>query len=309
MNTPRSYLLCLVLALAWPAEAGAQSCNRRCAAGTPRDARGCCVSSKVKVRKIKVRKIKVRKGKKPQKEKKQVKAGARARPLRWVRIKGGKFAMPEKGSRWLGPRREVKVRSFSLTVSEVTAAQYRRCVKKKVCPAPLSGRPRCTYGSKDGNVPINCVTYEHARAFCDHVGGRLPTEAEWEFAARGRGKLQPYPWGDEPPSCDRVAMSGGDDACANKKQKGPAPVCSHPSGNTTQGLCDMGGNVCEWVSDWYSRAYTTYTDNPLGPDTGKSKVIRGGDWRTGTHRYFASTYRRKVYPTHHWDWIGIRCAK
>lgn len=303
MNTPRSHLICLALtlALAWPAQGWAQPCNRRCAANTPRDARGCCLSKKVKVKK--------KTGKDSPRKVKKVKASRAAGPLRWVRIKGGKFGMPEKGSRWLGPRREVKVRTFSLTASEVTVAQYRRCVKKKACPAPKSGRPRCTYGSKDGNLPINCVTWEHARAFCGWAGGRLPSEAEWEFAARGRGKAQPYPWGDEPPSCDRVVMSGADESCANKKQKGPATVCSHPSGNTAQGLCDMGGNLFEWVGDWHSKAYTSRTDNPLGPDTGKSRVARGGDWRTGMHRYFASTYRKYIYPNQHWDWLGFRCAK
>ena len=223
----------------------------------------------------------------------------------------GSYSMGVKGSKWSGPPRTVKLARFSISQTEVTTAQYGRCVKKKACSVPGGGRTHCTWGKKNAkNHPVNCVSWQQARAYCVWVGGKLPTEAQWEYAARGGGKKQKYPWGDDAASCDRVVMSGAAAACANKKPKGPAPVCSRPSGNTAQGLCDMAGNLNEWIRDWHARPYSTLDlDNPEGPTGGKTRVVRGGDWMTGTHRYFEVTFRKSIIPTLHWDWLGFRCVK
>jgi len=232
--------------------------------------------------------------------------------IHWVRFPASSFEMGVKDNKWTGPQRTVKLSSFSLGKTEVTVAQYARCVKKKACAVPLGGRTHCTWG-KEGRerFPVSCVSWKQASTFCAWAGGRLPTEAEWEYAARGGGKKQRYPWGDDSPHCGRVVMGGSAANCANKKiPKGPAPVCSRPTGNTAQGLCDMAGNVYEWVQDWHARPYSALdTDNPRGPASGKSRVARGSDWCNGAPRYFEVTYRKSIYPGHRWDWLGFRCVK
>jgi formylglycine-generating enzyme required for sulfatase activity len=94
--------------------------------------------------------------------------------------------------------------------------------------------------------PMNWITWDDASRFCTWAGGRLPSEAEWEYAARGGGQRTTYPWDNEPATCEYAVMDDGEVGCGSGET---SPVCSKIAGNTTQGLCDMAGNVMEWVQD------------------------------------------------------------
>ncbi len=183
----------------------------------------------------------------------------------WVPIHGGTFIRHE-GER----NQKIFLENFEISRSEVTVEQFRRCVQQGRCSEPVIA-PRCNYGYYSrAKHPINCVTWEQASEFAAFVGGRLPTEAEWEFAARSGGQDKLFPWGNFAPSCERTWFG----TCAPYET---AEVCIHPGGNTEQGLCDMAGNVYEWTGDWYAH-YTNERDllSPAGANDGDYRVIRGG---------------------------------
>lgn len=148
--------------------------------------------------------------------------------------------------------------------------------------------------------PIVSVSWYGAAAYCRWVGGRLPTEAEWEKAARGSDD-RIYPWGDEAPSYDHANYQG----C----QVSTSPVGSFPKGASSFGLLDMAGNVWEWVSDWYGHDY--YANglliNPRGPDTGSTKVMRGGSW-FNIDRHLKVSYRSYSNPGTRTANLGFRCV-
>ena len=225
--------------------------------------------------------------------------------MEWVAIQGDFFQM---GTISIyadeAPVHSVTVPSFEMAKTETTVEQYQACVDDGVCADPAVG------GTCRWQVPgleshaLNCVSWSKADTFCTWARGRLPTEAEWEFAARGGGLVQEFPWGDDPATCSFAVMSG----CG---PEGPMPVCSIAAGNTAQGLCDMAGNVWEWVDDWY---HSTYTD---APDDGSSwgfagsdgtKVIRGGCWAN-------PIVNMRVFERHgngeDWEngYKGFRCAR
>ena len=148
--------------------------------------------------------------------------------------------------------------------------------------------------------PIVSISWYGAAAYCRWVGGRLPTEAEWEKAARGMDD-RIYPWGNQPPSYELANYQG----C----QVSTSPVGNFPKGASSYGLLDMAGNVWEWVSDWYGHDYYAHglLINPRGPDTGVTKVMRGGSW-FNIDRHLKVSYRSYSNPATRTANLGFRCV-
>ena len=201
----------------------------------------------------------------------------------------------------LGPRNEepvheVTLDAFYIDQYEVTNEWYADCVAAGGCKPP-----GCTerYGDPDKtNHPVVCVDWYEAMTYCEWRGARLPTEAEWEKAARGTDG-RTYPWGEDSPN----------DQLLNFDQNvgDTTPVGSYPDGVSPYGAYDMAGNVREWVSDWFEWEYywTAPNQNPQGPDTAEAKVVRDFSW-SESGSYTAS--RDKYYTADRGPTIGFRCA-
>jgi len=162
----------------------------------------------------------------------------------------------------------------------------------------LGGRYVVEPGFEDH--PATQVSWYGAQAYCAWAGVRLPTEAEWEKAARGVDGRS-YPWGNESPNCDQAQY--GD--CGGIT----APVASLPEGASPYGVLDMAGNVWEWVADWYDPAYyaSSPAQNPRGPDSGKRKAFRGGSWGYPP-TFLRTSDRARNRPTYAGFNVGFRCA-
>jgi len=202
------------------------------------------------------------------------------------------------------PGRRVTTAAFWLDVHEVTVSEYAACVTAGRCSAPNAGKT-CNFGQAGrGDHPVNCVDRDQATAFCQFAGKRLPTEAEWEKAARGIDARR-FPWGNQPVSCVLATWGDGPnpDGCG---ANGTRPVCSAKSGNSPYDLCDLAGNVMEWVSD----AYTTYdaATNTWKADPGGLGVMRGGSWFATAAASLRVSARLKYAPTRGNGALGFRCA-
>jgi formylglycine-generating enzyme required for sulfatase activity len=220
-----------------------------------------------------------------------------------VVVPAGEFMMGSaKGDSDEQPEHKVHVDSFSMDVYEVTVGQYAAFLQAKGIDPPSDWK---TMNQPAHQMrPVANVDWADAFAFCKWAGKRLPTEAEWEKAARGAdGRL--YPWGNDPPT--PLHANFGKPEWNNHGVL--APVGSFETGKSPYGIYDMAGNVWEWVSDWYDYNYykTSPSQNPTGPSTGGTKVIRGGSWYSNP-RAIRSANRSLITPTDQ-GLNGFRCAK
>ena len=237
------------------------------------------------------------------------KAKGGASSLEWIRIEGGAFKMGSaNGYPDEGPVRRVRVPTFWMSRSAVTVAQYRVCVQAGACGIRgLTKRDTCNW-EKAGREshPISCVTWAQAAAFATWAGGSLPSEAQWEYAARSGVEEWTYPWGNQLPTCARAVMYDGRWGCGRNSSW---PVCSKPNGNTKQGLCDMAGNVMEWVADWHLGGYAEApTDGSASTGVGQYRVVRGGTWGSNA-RDLRAACRGRFHPITAGGNLGFRVAR
>ncbi len=239
-------------------------------------------------------------------------SGDADRPV-WVAVPGGTFVM---GSAVHdadeAPAHEVAVQGFEMMRTEVTVAMFEDCVEAGRCAEPGTGYVGCNWDEpgKDDH-PVNCVDWQLASDYCSWMGARLPTEAEWEYAARSGGLSTLYPWGDDEPTCalavlwERIYVeSSGCD------EDGTWRVCMKRSGNTAQGLCDMAGNVSEWVLDWYHDSYAG------APADGSAWVLpatdlrvkRGGSFMSQDPDLLRAGARFGDVPANRLETSGFRCV-
>jgi len=203
--------------------------------------------------------------------------------MRW--IEGGRFVRND--------RVVVTVAPFCLDATEVTAAAYADCVDNGTCSAEgLDCSPRATYGVRErARHPVNCVTWFDADAFCRDLGKRLPSEEEWEWAARGRDRGTAFPWGDLPPG-DRACWDGEGNALGRGERAGTCPVASFPAGDSPGGVSDLAGGVREWTAS----------------AEGKSRIVRGGSWGDTEPAFLSSSFRGMNGPEDRLELTGFRCA-
>ncbi len=238
----------------------------------------------------------------------------------WVPIGGGTFMMgsPEGiGNDNERPQHPVDVAPFEMLRTEVITEHYARCVADGGC-SPNGPETFCNHAEDSPGHPVTCVDWYQAAAFCEWLGGRLPTEAEWEYAARSGGQDILYPWGDEAATCD-LAVTDGESGTDRGCGLGTTwPVCSKPLGNSAQGLCDLAGNVYEWVEDWYHRSYEIEVEDEvyaapddggawLEPVTSDAKLMRGNGISSDDD--FRAAFRQHHEPEFYYGGLGIRCVR
>ena len=205
------------------------------------------------------------------------------------------------------PYHRVELDGFFIDRYEITVGDYRNCVTDGACEVPPVGK-LCNY-SKSGrdDHPVTCVTWDQAAAYCAWAGKRLPTEAEWEKAARGIDGRK-YPWGSAPEaSCDYVVMFEESVCGVGDTQ----PVGTRPKGASPYGVMDMAGNVWEWVADLFDESYyqTAPVANPKGPQSGTVRVLRGGSWGMSYENFLRCSARWGKEPASDFGTIGFRCVK
>jgi formylglycine-generating enzyme required for sulfatase activity len=190
--------------------------------------------------------------------------------------------------------------------SEVTVERYRACVGAGVCTELPYAAGAARFDEPD--LPAVLVSWHDARRFCSWVGGRLPTEAEWERAARGAHGRR-YPWGNVyNPFLSNHGQLSSDDLDDSDGFLELAPVGSFPDGATEAGILDMAGNADEWVADWYAPAYVEASViNPRGPDAGEDRVVRGGSY-AHPRASLRCAARSHSPPDERRSWRGFRCA-
>jgi formylglycine-generating enzyme required for sulfatase activity len=238
-------------------------------------------------------------------------------PTEWALVPGGEFEMGAEGDPAAtdeGPKHKVNLDSFYIGKYEITNQQYHTFVKTTGRKAPVNEDPKYSiWRGEDilegtANLPVINVTWDDATAYCKWAGGRLPTEAEWEKAARGTDG-RTYPWGNDPVTGNRTNYSIENVTF----WEGPATLAKvdqYEFGKSPYGAYEMAGNVWEWTQDWYDESYYKHSPakNPAGPSEGKEKVVRGGSWQSNPQTV-RSANRNKHLTTDRRVYVGIRCAK
>jgi len=201
------------------------------------------------------------------------------------------------------PLHWVTLSGFWIDQTPVTNAQYKLCVDAGACKPPRrnnSWHREYYYDNENfANYPVIYVDWKKARTFCTWVGAHLPTEAQWECAARGlRSNL--YPWGNTPPKDSLLtwAQPGGD----------TAKVDAHPKGRSWVGALGMAGNVWEWTADWYGEYSEDFQENPTGPEKGKERVTHGGSFLNGREGIRSSSRNPLEPGFDSYPFVGFRCA-
>jgi formylglycine-generating enzyme required for sulfatase activity len=200
------------------------------------------------------------------------------------------------------PQHSVYVGGFWIDRTEVTNAQFHKCVEAGGCGREPWCWDESNFDDHDRfnapDQPVVCVLWNDAQDYAAWVGGRLPTEAEWEKAARGTDGRK-YPWGNSAPDCHKANHKG----CAGAT----VAVGSYPAGASPYGALDMAGNVWEWTTDKYGEDYYDHSParNPQGPDSGGFRVMRGGAF-IGDPGYIRCTARYKGSPKYRLWWYGFR---
>jgi len=222
----------------------------------------------------------------------------------WAELPAGTFAMgspeDERGrDRDEGPQHEVSVGRFRMLRHEVTNDEYRRLV-----PGHRE--------DEGGKLPARGVSWYEATAYAAWLGARLPTEAEWEYAAKSGGRGRRYPWGDEEATCERAVL-GHRQACTDSDPCGCGrnttwEVCSKPAGSSVQGVCDLAGNLWEWCSDWYGDYSPAAQRDPAGAVVGAHRVLRGGSW-VNPARVLRASDRDRFDPGVRFRGFGFRVVR
>ncbi len=200
------------------------------------------------------------------------------------------------------PRHSVYLDGFWIDQNEVTNAQYRKCVDAGWCTLPICDYGESTYPEETlEDHPVGCVNWYEASIYCEWIGGQLPTEAQWEKAARGIDARE-YPWGND----FNEQLCNSSESAIN----GSTPAGQYsPEGDSPFGLADVSGNVWEWVMDWYDISYyaSSPSANPTGPEAGENRAARGGSWYANycsvrtTYRYYNTPHGRS-------PGMGFRCV-
>ena len=216
------------------------------------------------------------------------------------------------------PEHVVGVSAYCIDATEVSNGAYAECVADGTCTAPIEDgsatRPAYYSDASYSAYPVIWVDRDQAEAYCRWVGKRLPTEAEWEKAARGGCELaapagcgledeRTYPWGEDAPACGLANLPAA---------RGHGPRRARPAGASPYGAQDMAGNVQEWVADWY--AATIYEAcragdcvDPSGAPTGSERVFRGGSWESAVP-YLRAANRFRQVPGYSDEHLGFRCV-
>lgn len=224
----------------------------------------------------------------------------------WITVPAGEFWMGSaQGARNEKPVHRLLVPEFRIARTPVTNAQYQLYVQATGAAPPQHWKDGQPPKEKLAH-PVVYITWQDAGAYCEWLSSvtgkkvRLPTEAEWEKAARGDQDRREYPWGDQfnKTKCNSAESGIGE----------TSPVGAFPTGASPYGCLDMSGNVWEWVQDWYDADYYGPTRNPKGPVSGEYRIVRGGSW-SDTPRLVRVSFRGRYIPDPRSDLVGFRCAQ
>ncbi|MBI9050108.1 MAG: SUMF1/EgtB/PvdO family nonheme iron enzyme [Anaerolineaceae bacterium] len=201
------------------------------------------------------------------------------------------------------PQHTVMLDAFWIDKTEVTQEMYAHCVAEGICREPF-----CANNAGD-NYPVTCISRDDAADYCIWAGRQLPTEAQWEKAARGTDG-RTYSWGNEPATCELAVINNGTGMGFCDKDNKVWTVGSKPDGASPYGALDMAGNAWEWVADWFGADYYAESpaNNPTGPETGQFATVRGG----GMFDYYWYDVRTTTRVLSRVSWrdsnLGFRCA-